>query len=836
MEIMAKKLKRRANPPERKPTRATKRKAPKKPPTKKKTGKKKTVKRKGPKKRPPTVSPKKKKGRPGRPTTRSKKDQDLSQRDTAARSSRDRSKAGRDIAPIDFSVINWDRRLACEKDLELFGLTYLPSVFYLSISEDHKAVIRKLETVFLEGGMFALAMPRGQGKTAWCRAATIWGTAYAHITFPFFVGSQQDKALQTLEFIKTYWYRSQELREDFPEIAAPIVKLENRFHLARGQTYNGEPTHIEYGADTVRYPCLILDKETVAPYLKHSPGLVRHLPNLGGYMLRSAGCVIRTSGIEGSIRGEAEIHPLTLEQPRPDAVLLDDIQKDQKAESPASCEKLIRLIDGAVQGLSGPDQLIASIMPCTVIRQEDVSDTYLDRTKKPEWKGERCSMVTNWPEGITNDAITMDTEAGIAWNTYADLRRESLQQSEDIHTATEFYEANREIMDDGFFVSWVDRYNGNPDYKGNREVSAQQHAMNLRLQNPETFLAEYQNTPASRDANAAPIITPGQLAEKTIALERGTIPADSHHTVAFIDPQNEVMFWLVMATSLDYTGAIIDYGTWPPVSTRYFTKGQTEGWSLLTREFFKAYPEHMGKATKTAGGKIRAPFEAKIYFGLTQTAKYLLGRKFPEQSEHGTYKQLERLGIDTRWGKASDTIKRFCRDYGRQEIIPCYGQGVGPAYKQYEEYKRTKGWLFEDNVNPRVKEVRWIYKPSPDGLYHLNTDVNRLKTFLMHRLASPLGSPGSIALFDAPPLAHEVVADHIAGSEYPEPVTARGITKDQWKVRDGRPDNDLLDCSVGCLALLSMLGVCLTSPDVPNVPRRTRRRLSELWRARHNVR
>jgi len=735
------------------------------------------------------------------------------------------SKTARDIAPLPVEDVNWKRREACRNNLQLFCETYLSPVFYLGWSEDQKRCIKTIETVFIESGMFALAMPRGGGKTALCRSAMIWGTAFGHRRFPFFVGSHQQKAVQTLEFIKTYWFRSTLLQQDFPEVGYPFRRLENRFQLAKGQLYLGEPTHVEWGSDSIRYPCLLLPEETAKPYLEHCPDSIRYLEEFDSFIVNSAGTIITTSGIEGSIRGEAEVHPVLLEQPRPDVVLLDDIQKDQRAESPAACEKTIRLIDGAVQGLAGPGETIAAIMPMTVIREGDVSDTYLDQTAKPEWRGERCSMVVRWPNGITDNDITLDSEEGRLWNKYGELRKQSLRLYKDLRLANKHYAINRKKMDKGFKVSWEERYNRKI------EVSAQQHAMNLRMMNGLTFVSEYQNRPRRLgEDGSVSMLTADQLAEKTVKLSRGHIPAECSILAAFMDVQDEILFWSVLATQRNFTGFIIDYGTFPEVPALHFQKHQTKGWGLLTKLFFDAYPDQRSKAIKNKSGKIQAPFEAKIYHALTEGVKYLLGKDFIKDDGHKTPVRIPKLAIDTRWGKASETLKRFIRESGRNELLPYYGQPMPPTRKQFEEFQRTRGWLFEDQVNPEVKEVSWVYKPDPMGLYHLTADVNRVKTFVHSRLASPMGAPGSFAMFEAPPELHSMFANHICSSEYPEPVHARGLTKDMWQEREGRPDNDWLDCLVGSVVVASMQGACVRSDgeDKPAVTRPTRRKYSDI--------
>jgi len=169
-------------------------------------------------------------------------------------------------------------------------------------------------------------------------------------------------------------------------------------------------------------------------------------------------------------------------------------------------------------------------------------------------------------------------------------------------------------------------------------------------------------------------------------------------------------------------------------------------------------------------------------------------------------------------------------------VVPYLGQPFVPTNKQLEEFHRTKGWLFEDHANPNINEVKWVMRPDQDGQYHIIADVNRGKTFLMDRLATPLEAPGSIALFNAPAEDHELFTIQVCDSEYPEPVSARGITKDMWQVREGvQIDNDYLDCLTGCVLMMTKLGVYLPSQkqmDDPIRKKPRRRSFSDEWKAR----
>lgn len=754
------------------------------------------------------------------------------QRNQALRFIKEKSKLGRDIAPLDTSTINWKRRLACKGSLRLFSENYLPNVFYKGWSKDQLICVERAEEVIVETGMFALAMPRGGGKTAICRSALLWATAYGFRRCMFLIGSTLQKAQQSLEFIKMYWYRSPELQQDFPELAWPIQKLENRFHLASGQTFGGLSTHVIWGSDMVRFPSILLPKEDTKAFLDNDPEAVQFMPADGLYLPKNAGAIICTAGIDGSIRGEADINPVTLEQPRPDLVLLDDVQKDSKADSPTTCEKMIRLIDGAVSGLSGPGQHISALMPCTVIREGDVADTYLDTMLKPDWNGQRCRLVITWPDGITDFEIRQDTPAGVHWNKYNGLRRKSLHLYRDISLATQYYREHREVMDAGFTVSWEERYT---DKGKNTELSAQQHAMELRFKSPKTFPAEYQNIGRRLYEEGELTITADQLMTKTLGVKRGELLPDCEILTAFIDVQNEGFFWQVFGCNHEYTGIFSDWGLWPSIGANYYTKAELDSWSLLTNAFFKEYPEYRADATRTNKGHIRAPFEAKMYFGLEKVVEFIEGLTFIRTDTAKKKMRVQLIGIDTRYGQASDVIKRFIRESNKTNyIVPYMGQAFPPTNKQLEEYELRDGWLFEQKKHPNIKEPAWVVRPhAADGSFYMQTDVSRMKDRLFARLSSPKGTEGSIGLPTCESEELELMCNHICSSEYPEIVIVpnKGREKNVWKVReDGIWDNDYLDCAVGNMALASYQGASVKTTEETFRP--VKRSFSEMYKSK----
>jgi hypothetical protein len=85
-------------------------------------------------------------------------------------------------------------------------------------------------------------------------------------------------------------------------------------------------------------------------------------------------------------------------------------------------------------------------------------------------------MVYAFP---TNEAL---------WRRYAEVRADSLRNGNAGEEATTLYRDHRVAMDEGAIVAWPERFNHD-------ELSAIQHAINLKLQDEAAFFAEYQNEP-----------------------------------------------------------------------------------------------------------------------------------------------------------------------------------------------------------------------------------------------------------------------------------------------------------------------------------------------------
>ncbi len=650
------------------------------------------------------------------------------------------SLAGRDIGELP-PVADPERKSACRGDFRLFCERYFPEVFNLEWSPDHLRVIAKIEEAVLRGGLFALAMPRGSGKSSLAEAACLWAMLYGHRAFVVLVGATESASVEMLDSIKTELEVNERLAADFPEACHPIAALEGIANRCAGQLYRGERTRITWTAD-----------EIVLPTIPGAP---------------SSGVIVRVAGITGRIRGMKYKHPSgrTL---RPSLVIVDDPQTSESAGSIEQTRKRIRVLEGDILGLAGPGRKISGIMPCTIIRPGDMADQILDRSRHPEWNGEKAKMVYAFPKNTS------------LWERYADLRADGLREEGSFARATEFYRANREAMDEGAKVGWEARRNYD-------ELSAIQHAMNLKLQDEAAFWSEYQNEPLPEDLGGEEQLTADMVFAKLNGRTLGTVPSSCTHLTMFVDIQLKLLFYVVCAWGDDFSGCVIDYGAWPEQRRRFFS---------------------LSDASPTIQMKIRnAGFEGALYGALKKLTEAKLAHEY--MRDDGASMRIERCLIDANWGDSTEVVYQFCREASFANVItPGHGRYIGAGTKPMSEYKKAQGDVVGHNWRiPSVTGRR--------AVRHVIYDTNYWKSFIQSRIQTPMGDHGSLTFWGRDPERHMLLSEHLT-AEYKVRTEGRGRTVDEWKLRPGANDNHWFDCLVGTAVAASMCGCALKEAAGPS--------------------
>ena len=678
---------------------------------------------------------------------RSYEDRRNAERDRQA----EQSLAGRDIGPLP-EVVNPDRKAACERNFQLFCESYFPETYALAWSPDHLKVIEKIETAVLRGGLFALALPRGSGKTTITESAALWSMLYGHREFVVLIGATESAALELLDSLKTELEVNERLAEDFPEVCYPVAQLEGIANRCAGQLYKGERTRITWTSN-----------EIVLPTVEGS---------------RASGIIVRVAGITGRIRG-MKFKRSDGRNVRPSLVVIDDPQTSESAGSLEQTRKRVRVLAGDILGLAGPGQKISGIMPCTIIRPGDMADIILNRNTHPDWNGEKTRMVYRFP---TNMKL---------WEEYAEIRAEALRTEGNFQKATEFYLANREAMDAGAEVSWEARFNHD-------EVSALQHAMNLKFQDESAFMSEYQNDPLPDDTADDSLLSVDEICAKINGLARRRVPLKCDRLTMFVDVQKALLFYVVIAWAEDFTGAVIDYGSWPDQHRHEYSLGDANP-SIQT-----LFP--------------KAGFEGALYAALSALTDECLGREW--EREDGAVLKIERALVDANWGQSTDVVYQFCRQSSHAGVIlPSHGRYVGASSKPMTEYRKQQGDRLGFNwMIPNVAGKR--------AIRHVIYDTNYWKSFIHARLAVPVGDKGSLTLYGRIPGAHQLFAEHLT-AEYRVKTQGRGRTVDEWKLKPQSHDNHFLDCVAGCAVCGSMLGASLPETLPAKLDRKPMIRLSD---------
>jgi hypothetical protein len=668
-------------------------------------------------------------------------------REGQAKIAADRSAKGREIGPIP-DIADVRRRSRCRKSLRKFCEVYNPAAFYLGWADYHLRAIERIEEAATLGALYAMAFPRGSGKTTLVRMAALWVIANAIRRYVFVIGANDAKADDTLNSLRMLIRFSPEFAADYPEISYPAQHLKGIGQRAGGQTCNDESTLIEWAGRRVVLATVPPPSNWPKSWHLRADGKVP-----------TSGAVFGASGLTGEgIRGSL----LTLstgEMVRPDFVLIDDPQSSESAHSPTQNATREQLVGADVLGMAGPDRSIAAVMPCTVIAEGDFIDRILDREAHPLWRGERVGLLTALPANME------------AWEDYFDVYRACAQlEPPDFTAANEHYTTHRAKLDEGTEATW-------PDRKQAWEVSAVQAAMHLYCRDRRAFWSEGMNRPQPADAAAgAKGYTPALVADRTNGHPRGVVPPGCTRLTAGIDVGGGLLWYAVVAWTEAFGGRVVDYGCLPRQGRAVFAA--TEARPSLK----DVYPNHTDAQ--------------RVFAGLRDLLPAVVGKVYKTADGHEL--RVDRGLIDCGWEPtgvsqaiaasplagvlyASKGVGRSATQVGVARWKPRPGERTGYHWR-----------LTLTTGGGRGRQVQF--------------DPDAWKSFLHAQLTVPEGGAGGLTLFGDGPDLHELLSEHVA-AEYSEPATLKGDTFDKWLMRPNRTDNHLLDCLVLAAVAASVHGL-----------------------------
>lgn len=655
----------------------------------------------------------------------------------------ERSAAGRDIGELP-PVANKDRRAESLASLETFCLTYLRASFFRPFSKSHRKAAKKIERAAKNGGCFALAMPRGFGKSTLLKAACLWAILNGYRRFVCLIAASSPMACRKLAEIKKWCETNDLLLADFPEVFVPIRKLGRLTGRAPGQTFRGASTYIEWSSDKIVFPTI--------------PGSP------------ASGSVVSASGMNGSeIRGQS--HALTDGSTiRPDLVFLDDPQTRDSAKSMLQTDDREQTIFGDVKGMADSARGISIFAAVTVICKGDLAWRLLDRKRHPEYQGERTPLLWSLPTNLK------------LWDEYARIRAESLAADGDGSEATTFYQEHRKEMDAGAEPASEAFF-----FPG--EVSAIQCAMNLRIDDYRAFMAEYQNDPEDDGKKHAFQLTVEVVSHKIngFGSEEFAFPVRCSQLSAFMDVHKDILYYVVAAWEPNFSGYFIEYGTHPEQPTPFFSQSSPP---VRLRDIYTKEESDV----------------AVIIAGITDLETRLLSREWKRED-----KALMRIGKllkDSKW--ETEAVKSQCRRSQFAAItMASQGYFLKPGLDWYSHFNSKPGGQ---------TGYHWrIVPPDDTGQRIVLLDADHWKSMAADRIRVAMNDPGCWSINGSNPRMIEPFAEHWCSQQ--RVWIQRGDTgKWHWEIKPGSPDDHWWDCSVGCAAAASMLGISVPGVNLMKPP------------------
>lgn len=526
---------------------------------------------------------------------------------------RDRKKTrdASDISPIP-DCTNAKLRATCLSSLRKFCEVVFPKKFSIKWSKDHLEAIAIMEDVLRNGGNFAIAMPRGGGKTSLCIAAAIWAILTGLGRFVVLLGANESAVDQLMDDVKRTLDGNEILHNLFPLEVHGFWELEDEPRRCKGQHFEGIKTHVKWSDKLIKFP--------LVPGSSCSESVI-------------AGRSITASNIRGTHVTLADGQTVI----RPDIAIPDDVQTKESAKNPETCKKLDDIIEGDVGRMSGPNTSCTILFPCTVIESGDLAERKLDRKISPHFRGKKFQALYAFPKNLE------------LWDEYWSIRCRCLQEDEPISIATKFYKDHRKEMEAGADVAWPERF-----YSKDGEISGLQHCMNLWYEKRAVFMAEYQQSPESEDSGEIKNLEEKDVTAKVIKIDRGVVPQWCSKMTSFADVQGKCLYWMVMAWSNDGSGHIVDYGTWPDQRRLYFS----------LKEVTTTLESYYG---------LKGQQEAALRKGLDDLEKYLLEREWKREDE--SVLRIDRHHVDARWGRMTNVVYEYCRRSEHPTIVsPTMGQ------------------------------------------------------------------------------------------------------------------------------------------------------------------
>lgn len=622
-----------------------------------------------------------------------------------------------------------DIRRLCERDLALFAQHYFPSSTGQGpLGPPQLFLLDRLERSTTSPCRFLSVLSRGFIKTSASLAALIHAAVYGRSLFSIFLAANSEFANLAAEAIKTELATNQLLFRDFPEVCIPIRDLQGKPQRAAGQNHNGKLTMIEMTADTI-----------IMPTIEGS---------------QASGAIIKFLGLEQASRGlyHKRADGVTV---RPRLVILDDPQTEKSAASPSMTRAKLNIIRRSLQRLGSHGNRCSIVINGTPLVPGDLIEQMGNRRAFPGWTQVRTPMFSTMPP----DEILRVHWFGEYQRLLTTYDERDIEAEENAaKAATAYYIANREEMDALFDPAW-------PSIPLERnEISAIQHGMNIAiLEGWDIFMSECQLQPLTASDLA---VDAQQLLTRWSGFARGVVPQSCNHLSFGIDVHDEILYWVLLALENDFTGYVVDFGTYPEQPLSYFTRDTVK----------KTLEDLYGQAP-----------ELNIELGIEDLISHLCRRSWPDQN--GEPRSITAGLIDA--GYKPTEVLNAIRKSKIPNIYTSRGVGIGPLRKAMPDYDTSDKKILK--AGPDRLRPRWIMPTDGKDGDILRVDFD--KYYWCDVVQARLTQDCNQARWTLPDGDLSMIADHLT-CEAPTAVTAGGKTVNVWGYKGSSRENHYWDSAI----------------------------------------
>ncbi len=611
--------------------------------------------------------------------------------------------------------------------------------------------------------------PRGYAKTTRIANEALSAVLLGLQEYIVILCSSVPKAEEILDSIQTELYTNEKLEELFPGPIACFRQIQQNSQKARYQTYGGVRTQMGWSSDSIRFP-YVPDEPSSGKFLEIKP-----INNVKGLFHK-----IRTGPDAGKVF-------------RPTLYLIDDPQTHAAAKSPAMVNSIIGSIKRDALRGGKHTKRASAIMSITPVCPGDVA--YHFEKNEQSWDIVKYKMMSKFPD---NHQWWMETYAKTYLNYDRTVRGDRTRASLEAKT---LLENNYDMAHEGGEVTWDHAFGWEEEPQ--TEISAIQHAYNIILDDGmEDFEFECQcNTEYGTYEEGEFIHAPAQqIMSKTLPYKRGQVPQETAKIVCHIDINKDILTYVIMSSPSILRPHIIDYGTYPS-QPGLFSKRR------ILKPLATLYPE----ITDHRDILYRA---CKDLIGILAERRYL--------REDGVELTLNRIGVDIKYEDAYIT-RAIKESMYRHVVMPCSGVGVGPDDDMLHDKPPADALTVYENCFIAPNKSRTL-----DILYY---DTNYFKTEVHKGFNLNEGLNGSISLFglanSGEPMvfeAHQQYADQL---NMEIPVRKQGPkhrrTRIVWEEKIHQADNEYLDNTVNCMALLITEGITQRLDPSPEMNRQDKK-------------